>query len=273
MTRPELGRDRQRGGPAGRDHGAVVVELELGQEPVGGQPPVLPRGPQGQAGARRGVDLLEPHRLDELGRRDPGLGQDPAEHDVLLGLGEDDLLLVAEPDDPGHDADVVEPRGAADAQDQQAGHEHQRLGQVHAVVAASPRRSEPRQAHRLPPSSVRMSRQNRQGWPSSHRIVGGSSSPSVRRSRSRPRPGQPLDDRRPGCAGGRTGGSPSVRVAPIARRPLARRRAEAAGSRFQQGQELAVLGVVLRVRGAGACHQGFSGPSRRRAGAGGGPGR
>ena len=46
--------------------------------------------------------------------------------------------------------------------------------------------SEPRHDHRLPPASARTSRQNRQGWPSSQRTVGGSSSPSVRRSRSRP---------------------------------------------------------------------------------------
>ena len=131
----QLGGDRQRRGPAGRDDGAVVVELELAEELVGGQAPVLPGAAQGQAGARPGDDLLEPHRLDELGGRHAGLGQDPAQHQVLLGLDEGDLLLVAEPEDPGHDAQVVEPRGAADAQDQEAGQEHQRLGQVHAVLA------------------------------------------------------------------------------------------------------------------------------------------
>ena len=54
-----FGRDRQRRRPAGRDDRAVVVELELGEQPVGRRAPVLPRGAQGQAGLRLGVDLLE----------------------------------------------------------------------------------------------------------------------------------------------------------------------------------------------------------------------
>ena len=78
-------------------------------------------------------------RLDQLQRRHAGLGQDAAEHQVLLRLDEGDLLLVAEPEDPGHDAQVVEPGGAADAQDQQARQEDQGLGEVHAVVAAAER--------------------------------------------------------------------------------------------------------------------------------------
>ena len=115
---PQLGRDGQRRGPPRRDHGAVVVELQLADQLVGPQAPVLPRGPQRQAGPGLGVDLLEPQRLHQLQRRNAGLGQDPPQHQVLLGLDEGDLLLVAEPEDPGHDPQVVEPGGAADAQDQ-----------------------------------------------------------------------------------------------------------------------------------------------------------
>ena len=181
---PQLGRDGQRRGPPGRDHGAVVVELQLADQLVGPQAPVLARGPQRQAGPRLGVDLLEAERLDQLQRRHPGLGQDPAEHQVLLRLDEGDLLLVAEPEDPGHDPQVVEPGGAADAQDQQAG----QAGPGARRGPSGGRRggASPARPSACRPASARTSSENRQGWPSSQRTVGGSSSPSVRRSRSRP---------------------------------------------------------------------------------------
>ena len=69
---------------AGGDHRAVVVEFQLAEQLVGRQPPVLPGGAQGQAGSRLGDDLLKLHRLDQFGRGDAGLGQDAAEHQVLL---------------------------------------------------------------------------------------------------------------------------------------------------------------------------------------------
>ena len=184
----ELGRDRQRRGPAGRDHRAVVVELELGRAACRTPGPQFCRGVR-RVRQGRGLALISSSRsdLDQLGRGDAGLGQDPAEHDVLLRLDEDDLLLVAEPDDPGHDAR----RRRTARRGRRPGSSRpgtSTSGSARSIrsARASPRRSEPRQAQRLPPSSERMSSANRQGWPSSQRIVGGSSSPSVRRSRSRP---------------------------------------------------------------------------------------
>ncbi len=76
-------------------------------------------------------------RFHKLQRWNAGLGQDPPQHQVLLGLDEGDLLLVAEPQDPGHDSQVVEPGGAADAQDQQARQKNQWLGKVHPVFTAA----------------------------------------------------------------------------------------------------------------------------------------
>ena len=137
----------------------------------------------------------------------------------------------------------------------------------------SPRRSAPRQAHRLPPISVRISRLNRQGWPSSQRIVGGSSSPSVRRSRSRPvlasrstsaawslrRTNRRVPRRSLAArAGAVAAGEPCRRGRAVGRAAGVRR--DAVVGLVQQGQEQAVLGVVLDVGGAGAYHQGRSGP-------------
>ena len=143
----------------------------------------------------------------------------------------------------------------------------------------SPRRRPPRQAHRLPPSSVRISRQNRQGWPSSHRMVGGSSSPSVRRRRSRPvlasRSTSPawslrrMNRRVPrsslGTAPGRAG-----RCRPAAgSRAVAGTRCRAGGPRVhggsmmglvEQGQEQAVFGIILDVSGAGSIPPGAKRP-------------
>ena len=60
---PQLGRDRQRRGPPGRDHGAVVVELELADQLVG-RP-----GPSSAAGSAsvrqgRGLALISSSRSD-----------------------------------------------------------------------------------------------------------------------------------------------------------------------------------------------------------------
>ena len=76
----QLGGDRQWRGPAGRDDGTVIVELEFTEELVGGKAPVLPRAAQRQAGARPGDDLLELHRSRRARSAAPGFrpGSGPA---------------------------------------------------------------------------------------------------------------------------------------------------------------------------------------------------
>ena len=63
----ELGRDRQRRGPAGGDDRTVVVELQLAEQLVGRQAPVLPRGAQGQAG--RGLAMISSSWSDSTSSR------------------------------------------------------------------------------------------------------------------------------------------------------------------------------------------------------------
>ena len=283
----QLGRDGQRRGPAGRDHGAVVVELQLADQLVGAQAPVLPGGPQRQAGPRLGVDLLEVERLDQLQGRHAGLGQDPAEHQVLLRLDEGDLLLVAQPEDPRHDAQVVEPGGPADAQDQQAGEQDQGLGEVHAAVRrggasrATPiacrrtRRGRPARTARAgrrpigpsagrprprcasaaagrsvpaaPPAPPGPSAGRTGACPATH-----ARPPPAPRPSHRPGPGRdrrwpdPMPDRLGSAASASPGCQPTSRprtatdIPRVGRGPL---------GLIQQGQDQAVLGVVLDVRG------------------------
>ncbi len=128
-----VGLDGDLAGREGGDAGAVVVEFEFGDERVGAAG--LHGGADGQAGRRRQLDLGEFEALDQLVERDAGLGHDPAEHGVLLGLGDHHLLFVAETGHPEEDAAVVEAGGAADAEQDEAGQEDQGLGEVHALVA------------------------------------------------------------------------------------------------------------------------------------------
>ena len=141
----------------------------------------------------------------------------------------------------------------------------------------SPRRSEPRQAQRLPPSSERMSSANRQGGPSSQRIVGGSSSPSVRRSRSRPvRASRSTSaawfwrstNRRVPIAVDRAGRAADGRA------PLRRRRRGRRARALRAGPGVAgPRGRTSPAATPARATRASAGPSRRRACAGGGPGR
>ena len=76
IDQAELGRDGQRRGPAGRDHGAVVVELQLGEELVGRRRPSSAGGcaGSGRAGAVVSISSSRSDSTSSAGRRGPRPG-------------------------------------------------------------------------------------------------------------------------------------------------------------------------------------------------------